>query len=113
MSANGNVVKEGEWISVDGTTGEVFLGKIPTIAPKLEEQTDLLTLLKWADEICATPGMRKAPAGLADDAACRCGPTPIIPTDARRARSYGAVASACAAPSTCSSSRSACPSCSA
>jgi len=27
MSCNGTTVKEGEWISVDGTTGEVFLGK--------------------------------------------------------------------------------------
>ena len=45
MEATGVVVKEGEWISVDGTTGEVFLGQIPTMAPKLEEQTDLLTLL--------------------------------------------------------------------
>jgi pyruvate, orthophosphate dikinase len=27
-------VKEGEWISVDGTTGQVFVGKIPTIAPR-------------------------------------------------------------------------------
>jgi pyruvate,orthophosphate dikinase len=26
-------VKEGDWISVDGTTGKVFIGKIPTIAP--------------------------------------------------------------------------------
>ena len=28
MSVDGKVVKEGEWISVDGTTGEVFTGKI-------------------------------------------------------------------------------------
>ena len=43
------VVKEGDWISVDGTSGEVFLGQIPTIEPALEEQTELLTLLDWAD----------------------------------------------------------------
>ena len=89
MAVNGSVVKEGEWISVDGTTGEVFLGKIPTCAPNLEEQTDLLTLLTWADEICATPGIRKRPMA-GRPRACRCGPTPIIPKDARRARSYGA-----------------------
>ncbi|HSB66482.1 MAG TPA: pyruvate, phosphate dikinase, partial [Anaerolineales bacterium] len=40
MSVDGKVVKEGDWISVDGTTGEVFLGQIPTTAPKMEEQTD-------------------------------------------------------------------------
>ena len=39
-------VKEGDWISVDGTTGEVFLGKLNLTAPKIEEQTDLLTLLR-------------------------------------------------------------------
>ena len=53
MVCNGVTVKEGEWISVDGTTGEVFLGKVRSVAPSLEEQTDLLTLLNWADEICA------------------------------------------------------------
>ena len=63
MSVEEKVVKEGEWISVDGTSGEVFLGKIATIAPTLEEQTDLLTLLSWADEISATPGIRTAPEG--------------------------------------------------
>ena len=51
MVANDVVVKEGEWISVDGTTGEVFLGKVPVVAPSLDEQKDLLTLLKWADAI--------------------------------------------------------------
>ncbi len=90
MSVNGNVVKEGEWISVDGTTGEVFLGKIPTTAPKLEEQTDLLTLLNWADEICATPGVRKAPQGW-PTRGLQVWANADYPGDARRARSYGAV----------------------
>jgi pyruvate, orthophosphate dikinase len=30
MSVNGKVVKEGDWISLDGTTGEVIEGKVPT-----------------------------------------------------------------------------------
>jgi pyruvate,orthophosphate dikinase len=87
MEANGVVVKEGEWISVDGSTGQVFLGQITTTAPKLEEQTDLLTLLGWADEICATPGIRKGhpTRGLQVWA------NADYPADARRARSYGAV----------------------
>ena len=63
MTVEDQVVKEGEWISVDGTSGEVYLGEIATIAPTLEEQTDLLTLLTWADEISATPGIRSAPEG--------------------------------------------------
>ena len=113
MAVDGEVVKEGEWISVDGTTGEVFLGKIPTSAPSLEEQTDLLTLLNWADEICATPGMRKCARGLADHAACRCGRMPITPRMPAAPAPTGRWGSACAAPSTCSSRQSACRSCSA
>ncbi len=66
MAVGGMVVKEGEWISVDGTSGEVFLGQISTIAPTLEEQTDLLTLLGWADEIAADTGDPPSPRRLAD-----------------------------------------------
>ena len=90
MSVNGKMVKEGEWISVDGTTGEVFLGQIPTTAPKLEEQTDLLKLLKWADEICATPGMRKFAPGWPSKG-LQVWANADYPKDAQRARSYGAV----------------------
>jgi pyruvate,orthophosphate dikinase len=89
MSVDGKVVKEGEWISVDGTSGEVFLGKISTIAPTLEEQTDLLNLLGWADEICATPGIRKAPQGW-PASGLQVWANADYPADARRARSYGA-----------------------
>jgi len=90
MTVGDVTVNEGDWISVDGNTGKVFIGKIPTSAPSLEEQTDLLTLLNWADEICARKGIRSTPKG---------GPTRGLqvwanadyPKDARRARSYGAV----------------------
>jgi pyruvate,orthophosphate dikinase len=90
MAANGKIVQEGEWISVDGTTGEVYLGQIPTSAPSLEEQKDLLTLLTWADEICATPGLRKFPAGWPTKG-LQVWANADYPKDARRARSYGAV----------------------
>ncbi len=90
MSVADKVVKEGEWISVDGTSGEVFLGKISTSAPTLEEQVDLLTLLGWADEICATPGIRKAPKGW-PTRGLQVWANADYPADARRARSYGAV----------------------
>src|SRR5690606_16125253 len=90
MDSNGKVIKEGEWISVDGTTGEVFAGQIPTIAPSLEEQTDLLTLLSWADEISATPGIRKAPEGW-PTRGLQVWANADYPKDARRARAYGAV----------------------
>jgi pyruvate,orthophosphate dikinase len=90
MTVDGKVVKEGDWVSVDGTSGEVFLGKIPTIAPTLEEQTDLLTLLAWADEVSASPGVRQAPEGW-PTRGLQVWANADYPADARRARSYGAV----------------------
>ncbi|HVM72756.1 MAG TPA: pyruvate, phosphate dikinase, partial [Anaerolineales bacterium] len=89
MEVDGNVVKEGEWISVDGTTGQVFVGKIPTSAPTLEEQTDLLTLLNWADEIAANKEIRILPDGRKAPGV-QVWANADYPKDARRARSYGA-----------------------
>ena len=43
--------KEGDWISVDGSTGEVFLGVLPTVAARFEDQPALQQILNWADEI--------------------------------------------------------------
>ena len=45
MQVDQTVVKEGDWISLDGTTGNVYVGKIPMTAASLEEQTELMTLL--------------------------------------------------------------------
>jgi len=90
MEVNGQVVKEGEWISVDGTTGQVYLGRIPTVAPSLEKQTDLLTLLTWADEIAARDGIRQAPAAGWPTRGLQVWANADYPQDARRARSYGA-----------------------
>jgi pyruvate, orthophosphate dikinase len=89
MRVDGQIVKEGEWISVDGGSGEVYLGKISTMAPSLEEQTDLLTLLQWADEIAATPGIRQAPQGWPNKG-LQVWANADYPADARRARAYGA-----------------------
>jgi len=44
-------VKEGDWISLDGTTGEVFLDKLPTMAARFEDQPELQHILGWADRI--------------------------------------------------------------
>ncbi len=68
------VVKEGDWLSIDGTTGEAFAGQIPTVDTDLEEQEDLLTLLTWADEF------RRLQVWANAD----------YPDDATRARGYGA-----------------------
>jgi pyruvate,orthophosphate dikinase len=89
MEVNGTIIKEGEWISVDGTTGQVYVGKIPTSTPSLEEQTDLLTLLNWADEIAARKDIRTLPDGRKAPG-LQVWANADYPKDARRARSYGA-----------------------
>lgn len=90
MTAGELVVKEGDWISVDGTSGQVFVGKIPTIAPSLEEQTELLQLLSWADEMCSRPDIRTMPDG-SKSRGLMVWTNADYPKDAQRARSYGAV----------------------
>ncbi len=90
MTVGDITVKEGDWISVDGTTGQVFVGKISMTSPSLEEQTELLTLLKWADEICARPDIRIMPDGT-KGRGLQVWTNADYPRDARRARSYGAV----------------------
>jgi pyruvate,orthophosphate dikinase len=49
FTVNGTTVKEGDWISLDGTTGEVMLGKLNLVASKPPKEFD--TILKWADDI--------------------------------------------------------------
>jgi pyruvate,orthophosphate dikinase len=41
-------LKEGDWISISGDTGEVYKGKVPTIEPSISG--DFETVMKWADE---------------------------------------------------------------
>lgn len=67
------VVREGEYISVDGTAGEVYLGRMVTKEPDVEDPW-LLKILTWADEF-RTLGVW---------ANCD------YPVDAKRAREYGA-----------------------
>ena len=49
FSSNGTTISQGEEITVDGTTGNVYEGKVTTIEPK--PSADFKTLLGWADEI--------------------------------------------------------------
>jgi pyruvate,orthophosphate dikinase len=50
MRAGRAVIKEGDSISIDGTTGEVFSGELQTIPPNYEKESELIELLSWADK---------------------------------------------------------------
>jgi pyruvate,orthophosphate dikinase len=47
FTVNGTRVRRGDWITVDGTSGQVILGQAPTIDPELGE--DFKQLMEWAD----------------------------------------------------------------
>jgi pyruvate,orthophosphate dikinase len=52
FSVDGATVKEGEEITIDGTSGEVYVGRIPTIEPRsLSRHRAASAILRWADEI--------------------------------------------------------------
>ena len=48
FTVDGTVVTKGEWITVDGSTGRVFLGQVPTIQPTLGPEFH--ELMSWADK---------------------------------------------------------------
>ncbi len=74
MTVNGKVFKEGDWLTLNGTTGRVYAGQLPLVKPDLERNEAYLQLMQWADEI-RTLGVRTN----ADR-----------PADAAQARAFGA-----------------------
>jgi pyruvate, orthophosphate dikinase len=72
MTVREHTVKVGDRITINGSTGEVMLGEVPTIQPELSG--DFATLMAWADE-ARSMGVRAN----AD-----------TPTDAKTARRFGA-----------------------
>jgi pyruvate,orthophosphate dikinase len=73
MSVNGRTFKEGEWISIDGGTGDVYAGQLTTVLPDVTDPY-LIKLLGWADEF------RRLEVWANAD----------YPRDAERARRFGA-----------------------
>jgi pyruvate,orthophosphate dikinase len=73
MRVKGQVFKEGDWISLDGTTGRVIKGKLNTLDPKPDDP-EMTKFMNWADPY-RTMGVRAN----AD-----------IPRDAIQARAFGA-----------------------
>jgi len=72
MEVNGHAVSAGDFITLDGSSGEVMLGAIPTVTPKLGAGFD--ELMKWADKVRALKVRANADT----------------PGDARIARQFGA-----------------------
>ena len=73
MRVKGQEFKEGDWISLDGTTGRVIKGKLETIPPKADDP-ELLTFMTWSE-----PFRKLGVRANAD-----------IPRDAEQARAFGA-----------------------
>jgi len=48
FTANGKTVKKGDWISLDGSSGQVMLGQVPTVEPSFSSSFD--TMMGWADD---------------------------------------------------------------
>ena len=65
---------EGDWLSLDGTTGDLYLGALPTVSARFEDQPELQKILGWAD------GIRRMGVWTNADK----------PEEAAQARSYGA-----------------------
>ena len=72
VEATGTAIAEGEWLSIDGSTGEVMAGQMPTVEPEIGGSIEML--LSWAD------GVRRMKVRTNAD----------TPEDARRAREFGA-----------------------
>ncbi|MBE9606211.1 pyruvate, phosphate dikinase [Acetobacteraceae bacterium H6797] len=49
LSAGGKIVRAGETVTLDGATGEIFIGSVPMIEPQLSG--DFATLMEWADKV--------------------------------------------------------------
>jgi len=73
MRVKGEVFREGDWISLDGTTGRVIKGRLNTLPPSPDDP-EMLKFMAWADPF-RTIGVRAN----AD-----------IPRDAIQARAFGA-----------------------
>ena len=72
FAVGSTIVKAGDWLTLDGATGEIILGQVPTVKPELDQ--DFATLMKWVDK-----NRRLKVRTNAD-----------TPNDAKIARSFGA-----------------------
>ncbi|MDR1785637.1 MAG: pyruvate, phosphate dikinase [Spirochaetaceae bacterium] len=76
---------EGDWLTINGATGEVFGGQLPLLTPKIFDE--LNTFLGWCDAVRAQ-AVRKTPSGVIEGYGVRCNADQ--PEDAKRGFAYGA-----------------------
>ena len=82
-SIDGFAVSEGQWLTIDGSTGEVFDGELPLITPKVSDT--LASFLAWTDAVRAEAsraGIEGTGFGIRTNA--------DLPRDAQVAREFGA-----------------------
>ena len=81
MTAERQDIKEGDIISIDGTTGEVFAGAIALIEPNYEEEHDLITLLELGRRYpqARRVGQRRLPARRPEGCSIRRGRHRAVP----------------------------------
>ena len=68
----GHVIREGDMITIDGSSGNVYLGQVPMVEPEFSDE--LKELLQWADDVAYLRVMANADT----------------PADAARALKFGA-----------------------
>ena len=71
ITARATLVRAGEIITIDGSSGEVMVGEVPTIQPELSG--DFATLMAWADAIRRLKVRANAETAIDARAACRFG----------------------------------------
>jgi pyruvate,orthophosphate dikinase len=71
-TVGGQVIREGEMITIDGSSGRVYLGEVPMVEPEFTDELE--TLLEWADEASRLHVLANADT----------------PDDAEQARKFGA-----------------------
>ncbi len=83
LTVDGETVKQGDAMTIDGTTGEVFIGEMPLSQPKISGELD--TFLSWTDEVrlkATREGLKQKGFNVRTNA--------DTPADAKRARQFGA-----------------------
>ncbi len=82
-SIDGQSYKEGDWLTIDGATGEVFKGELKLVQPKVAGE--LGTILGWADEVRLAAARESI-----KEKGFRVRTNADLPRDAKVARDFGA-----------------------